>query len=171
MSKTYAPSTIAKACAILDGIVAISKNEQLIHGQYITRITRADLADQGSPCGGRQACLVGSFALAATPGADYSKADALVESIQDTGRGDFTAEVNRRAHTRIALEALNASAIRILKAEAVSPSATAILDAWRVPAEGYFETHLLGLSKADTHKEIVKLCRAAKRRVKAQVRP
>src|SRR5688572_27543090 len=79
----YSQSTIDKAHAILDGVVAISGREMLIHGTYVTSdVVRPDLAREGAICGGRQACLLGSVALAATDSNDYQEVHALIDAVR-----------------------------------------------------------------------------------------
>jgi hypothetical protein len=55
-----------KAIGIVERLRSIASNEMLMQGSYLEKeVSRPDLAASGSPCGGRRACMVGSFFLAA----------------------------------------------------------------------------------------------------------
>lgn len=177
----YSQSTIDRAHAILDGVVQISENEQLIHGEYLTPyVVNEDLAKRGAICGGHQACLIGSVALSATRNPEQADniiavlnfaprnlEDAFSENVKE--RIEESRKVLRnRVPLRLAMAALNAEAVdRLRRVRSVRRAeAREALD-WENPAEGFFETYLNGLSQAATHRAIVSLVEGAKARVTA----
>lgn len=148
------------AAEVLRGVCEIAENEMLVRQTYITEgITNEALAEAGAVCGGRQACLVGAVALAATD--SYAEADALIHEILRV-EGDWQDRLSNEA-AEAALEALDAEAI-----DRLSPLPGAAAKAalgWPHEAEGYFETYLEGTSYAETRKAVIELATAAIQRL------
>lgn len=174
---TYSQETKDRANHILDGVVTISENDQLIHGEYVTsRIVKPELAAQGAICGGHQACLVGSVAIASLR--RFDRANDAWLAIQAIRHGlhtdptnywfeDYEEErkyINRRPALKLAMTALNEAAEAILAAKRQTPK---VRDARShpTPAEGYFEVYLSGASKPKTHAAIVDLVEGARSRI------
>lgn len=162
MPRTYAPRTIDKALAVLDGVVTISGNEMLIHGTYVSGVTRPDLAAKGSICGGRQACLIGSVALAATPTGGHHR--ELLHALKG-----YSGARGLKPFERLAIDALDDEATAILRGKRQTAKVRDAFD-WDHVSEGYFERYLYGLKKPATHVEIVRLVEGARARVLEQAR-
>lgn len=183
MSKAYAPRTINRADAILDGVVSISENEMLIHGEYITPdVVSEKLAKSGAICGGHQACLLGSVALAAT--GRYDDANLLVDWLRRAAYDlddqysqswiervtEARDKLNARPAVKLVMDALNDEATAILSTKRKTDRVRETLEDSANIAEGYFEVYLNGLSKPKTHEAIVALCKGARRRIAKQAR-
>lgn len=93
----------AAARRIIRRLQEIAHNDMLIRGMYFSEgLERPDLAEAGAVCGGRRACLVGSFMLAA--GADRHEARRYLGA-----RDEFAALYPGATEAR---EALNEAALR-----------------------------------------------------------
>lgn len=162
-----------KALDTCDGVIEITKNEMLIHGDYVTACIRNhDLKEKGSICGGRQACLVGSEFLA------YG-----VRVFSDTFPGFHPrrrkAVMRNRPGLRIAYEAINEAARRYaLKGwpEYVAQELREFSDQWEdetTPDEGWgewFFEDLCSYNNVPTdeiREHVIKIVRNAKRLIRA----
>ena len=170
----YAPSTKQQALDILDGVVEIAEHGQLIHSEYLSyESARPALA--GAICGGHQACLIGSLAIAARPINKHGTRPALelIAILRESAYApDSEQALQRRPGLKLALEALNATAeARLLQQAGRSRLARAALhqaaDGENV-CESYFETYLSGRTKVQTRVEIKSLVAVAKRHVETR---
>lgn len=200
MPRTLGKRTVREAEAVLDGIVAITKNDMLVHGSYLTEIINERLAAQGSVCGGRAACLLGS-ALLATPRIDLDRASMDFP-------GAYATALRSRPGLRLAVQTLDEVAVKRAIALRASLKGKSGLFAAGVRylvrsvqsyegefhasvepepgriAESYFE-HVLGTRRhrgrtgsvtvaqrpvAATREEVIATVREAKRTIRAQVR-
>jgi len=95
----------ASATEILERMKDVVRNDMLIRGDYVTEILDEELAAEGSICGGRKACAIGSLWLAAD--AVRYHGEAIITSFSPELRW---IELRRNEMLREAYDALNRSA-------------------------------------------------------------
>lgn len=158
-----------KALNTLDGVIKIADNEMLIQGDYVTaEIVNPELAKKGAVCGGRKACLVGSTYLA--HGVKVWREDGgLFETWR---RDDF---MRTRPALRLAYEALNEAALRLIKREHRDVIAEWSYDGIGLsePSQGwgeyFFERVLENESHNTIREQVTRVARSAKRLIRSGV--
>lgn len=169
-----------KALDTCDGVIEIAKNEMLVRGTYLTGILKPDMAREGSICGGRKACLVGSMYLAHGVRGDIEDMSMSFDSRK--------AEMRNRPGLRLAYQAINEAALR--RAEKINAEVVRRerrknhRDTYRTrpyhatndgsPEEGwgewFFESFLRRRTTFDeTREEVIRVTRHAKRLIKSGV--
>lgn len=172
-------AVVDDALRTLDGIRQITKNEMLIHGEYVTdNVRNKKLAAEGAVCGGRKACLVGSAYIAygvplqITEHYDYWR-EKTVERVELPGIGDKRNRAGFRRYRpglRLAMEALNDAAERKLAtlSERRQRAIRENVDDGIYPdlAESLFETGK-GLNREDVLKLVTQAKRIVGQKAKA----
>lgn len=104
-----------KAISTCDGVIRIANNEMLQQGVYVSRdIVNPALEREGSICGGRNACLVGSIYLAhGVPFKDMDH-EGHIPSFFAYGRESYMAD---KPALRLAYDAFNQAAFDTLERE------------------------------------------------------
>lgn len=168
--------TYEKAIEIINGIVEITKREQLQQGMYIFPDKDEKLAASGAICGGHKACLLGSAWLSAGVKPVISRdtlgtiIGAYLPALEDgsTERKKF---LRNRPALKLALQTLDALADDKLPPKKRGPYrpdeyASPVRD-FESQAEQFFEVTLKNKPQAAIRKEILALCQAAKRRLRS----
>jgi hypothetical protein len=163
MGRDIALRTAVEALTILDGIINIAKAERLVHGVYSS-------SNGGSVCNGPRACLIGSAGIAA--GLKPREVDWYSVVLAK----DWAAHPRKYTGLKLALQVLDEEALHRAKHPPYDNEDQEKDWGWGDEdeigglAEGYFESYLPSLhdnyvdDDAD-RKQVVLLCRAAKRRL------
>lgn len=167
-----------QAIRILDGIIQIAENEMLQQGIYVGPVADEKLAEKGSICGGRKACLVGSLFLSAKHAGEIEPPPPRypwLNAYQDLydrwpmssgdSRESFIAD---HPAMKLAWDTLSRLAVRdMIDEEFLAPSQTP--DPY-VNAEMFFEDFLGEDDYLTVRDEVITLCENAQKEIRREYR-
>lgn len=151
-----------KALANCDGVIKIAQNEMLLQGEYITGVVSEKLRANGSICGGRQACLVGSMFLA------HGRLPKDIDYVFSVS--SWSGEMNRfdymatRPALKLTYDAFNEAASRLLQRQYDMDPTAEPEQGW---GEFYFETTLADEEHNVIREKVISLARDAKKLIKS----